>query len=109
MTLLRLLTDHPFADDDPLVHTADRSYPKGELLDLVEAKAGYAKPVYEGINARVRKALQAHLVAAGIEDVANAVDLVLLAPLGLKYDDPSTAKFRRRLQSLAASVAASAS
>lgn len=75
--------------------------------DLVQAKTGYAKPVYDTVSSRVRKALGDHLTAAGVADVAAAVDLLLLAPVGLKYDDPSTAKFRRRLRSLAASVAAS--
>lgn len=76
--------------------------------DLVEAKTGYAKPVYDAVNTRIRKALRDHLTASAVADVAGAVDLVLLAPIGFKYDDPSTAKFRRRLSALAESVAARA-
>lgn len=74
--------------------------------DLVEAKAGYAKPVYEAVNTRVRKALRDHLAGVGVEDPGELVDMLLLAPMGFKYDDPSTAKFRRRLTTLASSVAA---
>ena len=39
MSLLRLLTEHPFADDEPLVHTLDASLPKSEVVDLVTARA----------------------------------------------------------------------
>ncbi|MDW3219691.1 MAG: TetR family transcriptional regulator [Acidimicrobiales bacterium] len=75
--------------------------------DLVEAKAGYAKPVSDAVNGRIRKALHKHLSSAGADDPGAAVDLLLLAPIGFKYDDPTTTRFRKRLQSLAVSVAAS--
>lgn len=39
MSLLRLLDEHPFSDGDPLVHTLDRSFTKGEVLTEVEARA----------------------------------------------------------------------
>lgn len=73
--------------------------------DLVEAKGSYAKPVVDEVNRRIRKALAAHLAAAGHVEVDEAVDLLLLAPIGLKYDNPSMPKLRRRLQGLATSIA----
>ncbi len=39
MSLLRLLTEHPFADGEPLVHTLDASLTKSEVVDLVTARA----------------------------------------------------------------------
>lgn len=75
--------------------------------DLVEAKAGYAQPVVDAANRRVRRALTARL-AEFVDDPAPSVDLLLLSPMGLKYDEPSMAKYRRRLTALAASVARSA-
>ena len=75
--------------------------------DLVEAKAGYAKPVVDAANRRIRKALLSRLGEVS-DDPATWVDLLLLSPLGLKYDDPSQAKLRRRLTALAESVARSA-
>ncbi len=75
--------------------------------DLVEAKAGYAKPVVDGANRRVRKELTARLSTV-VDEPAPLVDLLLLSPMGLKYDEPSMAKYRRRLTSLAESVARSA-
>ena len=35
MTLLDLLADHPFGDDDALVHTVDRALTKAEVIDQV--------------------------------------------------------------------------
>jgi len=75
--------------------------------DLVEAKAGYAKPVVDAANRRIRKALTAHLGEV-VDDPSPLVDLLLLGPIGFKYDDPSMAKLRRRLSTLADSVAGSA-
>ncbi|MEM7139578.1 MAG: helix-turn-helix domain-containing protein [Actinomycetota bacterium] len=75
--------------------------------DIVEAKGSYAKPVYDAVSTRIRRALRDHLAAAGVDEVGDVVDLLLLAPLGFKADAPSTAKLRRRLQVLAGSVASS--
>ena len=36
MSLLDLLLDHPFADDDPLVHTVVSSFTKAEVVERVE-------------------------------------------------------------------------
>ncbi len=77
--------------------------------DLVEAKAGHAKPVADAVNRRVRKAVTGHLTTHAVADVdvVTLVDLLLLSPVGFKYDDPSLARLRRRLSALAASVAGS--
>lgn len=77
--------------------------------DLVEAKAGHAKPVADAANRRVRSALTSRLKERTDADVVpELVDLVLLSPVGLRYDDPSMPLLRRRLSRLAASVAAAA-
>ena len=39
MSLLDLLLDHPFADDDPLVHTVASSVTKAEMVERVERYA----------------------------------------------------------------------
>jgi AcrR family transcriptional regulator len=74
--------------------------------DLVEAKAGHAKSVVDGVNRRVRKALMARL-SDDTDDPAPWVDLLLLSPMGLKHDEPTMPRYRRRLGVLAASVAGS--
>lgn len=75
--------------------------------DLVEAKTGHAKPVVDAVNRRVRTAL-AETIGAVTDDPGPLVDLLLLAPAGLKHDDPTPARLRRRLGALAASVARTA-
>lgn len=74
--------------------------------DIVEAKAGHAKPVADAVNARLQRALANHLGTAldapgNRSDIADLVDLLLLAPVGFKYDAPSIVRFRRRLTALA--------
>lgn len=48
MNLESLLLEHPFADDEPLVHTSDTSYTKGEIIDRVEALADLIRPWHGG-------------------------------------------------------------
>ncbi|MEQ8841864.1 MAG: helix-turn-helix domain-containing protein [Acidimicrobiales bacterium] len=74
--------------------------------DLIEAKAGHAKPVVEVVNHRIRAALIARLRDVD-GDPGLLADLLLLGPHGLKYDEPSMAKLRRRLGALATTVARS--
>jgi hypothetical protein len=74
--------------------------------DLVEAKAGHAKSVVDGVNRRVRKALVDRLSDV-VEDPTPWIDLLLLSPMGFKYDEPTMPRYRRRLALLAASVAGS--
>lgn len=76
--------------------------------DLIEAKASYAKPVFETVNKRVADAVAAHLQAVNPERAATLTELLLLSPLGLKYDAPSMATLRTRLSGLARSLAVAA-
>jgi AcrR family transcriptional regulator len=72
--------------------------------DVIEAKAGYAKPVADVVNARIRKAATERLKAVTPAEARSLVDLLLLAPMGFKYDAPTMAVFRRRLTTLARAV-----
>ena len=79
--------------------------------DLVEAKAGHAKPVADAANARVRRALVDRISGAlgaprTRADVVDTVDLIMLSPAGFKYDSPTVPKLRRRLSALARTIAA---
>ncbi len=79
-------------------------------LDLIEAKTGYAKDVFERDLRRTRKGLMAFLRAAAGPNVDAPtltawVDLLKLSPKGFKTDDPSIRTYRRRLLSLAVLVA----
>lgn len=61
MSLLRLLVEHPFADDDPLVHTLEGSLTKSEVVARVDARAAqyrdmagqHAPVVAEGLDALI--------------------------------------------------------
>lgn len=78
--------------------------------DLVEAKTGHAKPVADAANERIRRALLGR-IAGELDaprtraDVVDLVDLLLLSPVGFKYDAPNLSKLRRRLTALARTVA----
>ncbi len=76
--------------------------------DLMEAKASYAKPVFDTINKRVAEAVIAHFEASSPGRAAMLADLLLLSPIGFKYDTPSMTTLRARLSSLASSLAATA-
>lgn len=81
--------------------------------EVVEAKAGHAKPVADAVNARVRAAVVARLARAldapkTRADVGELADLLLLSPMGLKYDAPSVTTLRRRLSALARTVGVAA-
>ncbi len=39
VSLLALLVEHPFSDDEPLIHTIDASFTKGEVVERVDAFA----------------------------------------------------------------------
>lgn len=72
-------------------------------IDLVEMKAGRAKPTLDEISGRVRAAAQALLGAGSRPEL---IDLLLLAPAGLKADAPDVTTYRSRLTALGASVTA---
>ncbi len=91
---------------------SEQLYETQHGADLVEAKAGHAKPVADAANARVRRALSDRISRAldaprARNDVVDLVDPILLSPIGFKYDSPTVSKLRRRLRALARTVAAS--
>lgn len=73
--------------------------------DLIEVKTRRAAPTVDAITRRVRNAATAQL---GAVEADHLVDLLMLAPAGLKHDEPTTTRYRARLTSLAQSVAAAA-
>ncbi len=75
--------------------------------DIIEAKNSHAKPAADQANARISKAVSAHLKQANPEKAKAMGELVLLAPLGLKYDQPTMTALRSRLTTLANSIAES--
>lgn len=76
--------------------------------DLVEAKAGHAKPVVDAANKRLHDGLTVHLNQTAPGRGRDLAELLLFSSLGLKYDQPSMKKLRQRLTSLAHSVSLSA-
>ncbi len=76
--------------------------------DLVEAKAGHAKPVVDAANKRLHDGLSTHLDAVANGRGGELAELLILSSVGLKYDEPSMSNLRRRLTSLAHAVALSA-
>jgi AcrR family transcriptional regulator len=78
--------------------------------DLIEAKAGYARDVFDSDSRRTRKGLASYLKSAAGPSVDSAtvtvwVDLLKLSPVGFKADNPSVRTYRGRLSSLASLVA----
>jgi AcrR family transcriptional regulator len=76
--------------------------------ELMEAKASYAKPVFDTVNKRVAETVAAHFEAVNPDRAGSLTDLLLLSPLGLKYDSPPMSTLRTRFSELAASLAATA-
>lgn len=76
--------------------------------EILEAQDTVANAEAAAGLARMHDGLRARLVATGADPdlVARAMALLTLAPGGLKSDEPDTATLRRRLDDLAASVAA---
>lgn len=86
--------------------------PSEHGADLIEAKTGYAREVFESDMRRTRKGLAAYLkTAAGSGATVEAatvtgwVDMLKMAPIGFKADNPSIRAYRSRLTSLATLVA----
>jgi TetR/AcrR family transcriptional regulator len=76
--------------------------------EIVDAKHQFAADLAEAIIAERRRGLERHLRrASGRRGGAlrSVVDLIELAPLGLKADNPSPEAYRVRLRALAASAA----
>lgn len=78
--------------------------------DLIQAKAGHARDVSEANTARVRRGLGAHLTRVSPSSAKSTRDgwrdLLVLSPIGLKYDNPTISVYRKRLSRLARSIAA---
>lgn len=77
--------------------------------ELLEAHHAFTTDVAQRASARMRSALERYLrdrPDVGTAEVDAALELLLLAPAGLKADQPTPAVFRRRLDQLAAAVAA---
>lgn len=76
--------------------------------EILEASDTVASAEAAAGLARMHAGLRARLVATGATDdlVRQAMPLLTLAPGGLKSDEPDIATLRRRLDDLAASVAA---
>lgn len=78
--------------------------------DLVEAKKGHAKPVADAANAVLTRALTDRIarelgIPKSRRDVVDLVELLMLSPIGFKYDAPPVDTLRRRLGALARTVA----
>ncbi len=76
--------------------------------DLVEAKHGNARTRIAAIRTRVRNAVVDRIAQDNPDRASELADLLLLAPVGLKSDDPPMDELRNRLRHLAAAVAGSA-
>ncbi len=76
--------------------------------ELLDAKYEHAADVGIRPMQRLRKGLTAHLRGTGAPAARRAewVELLDLSPKGFKVDQPSVAVYRRRLSTLARSVAA---
>jgi len=76
--------------------------------DLVEAKAGHAKPVVDAANKRLHDGLAVHLNASAPKRGRELAELLIFSSLGLKADNPPMKTLRQRLTTLARSVALNA-
>lgn len=76
--------------------------------EVIEAKYEFAADVAAAVHARARAGLRAHLRRSGVTGAgaARVIDLLLLAPIGLKSDGPPPPEYRRRLSALATAAAA---
>ncbi|MEM9513671.1 MAG: TetR family transcriptional regulator [Actinomycetota bacterium] len=77
--------------------------------ELMEAKHEFAEEVAQAATRRAQRALRTFLrtrTEADTRTIGAALDLLTLAPAGLKSDRPSVAVFRRRLSALAGAAAA---
>lgn len=77
--------------------------------ELMEARLDFAADVADHATRRARRGLQAYVGRCDAPDDSTrraAIDLLVLAPAGLKGDAPSPAVYRRRLTALADAAAA---
>lgn len=78
-------------------------------LELMEARHEFADDVAAAATDRARRGLQSFVRSVAGMDARKSglvLDMLSLAPSGLKSDEPSVALYRRRLRALATMVAA---
>lgn len=77
------------------------STPYGD--EVIEAKYEFAADIAEAAHERARAGLRGYLKRSGTTGTgaSRVIDLLLLAPVGLKSDGPPPAEYRRRLTALA--------
>ncbi len=78
--------------------------------DLIEAKAGHAKPIAEDNAKRVRRDMAKYLESVSPAGTDRATikgwsDLLILSPIGFRHDNPTIQSYRKRLNRLAQTVA----
>lgn len=78
--------------------------------DLIEAKAGHAKPIAADNAKRVRRDIAKYLESVSPARTDRAAitawsDLLVLSPIGFRHDNPTIAIYRKRLNRLAQTVA----
>lgn len=77
--------------------------------ELLEAHHAFSRDIADRASARMRAGLEAYLSAlpgVGASEVEGALELLMLAPAGLKSDGPSPQLYGERLDHLAAAIAA---
>ncbi len=75
--------------------------------ELMEAKHEFAHDAFVSAQVRATDGLRRFLTAEGCTGAAatEAMELITLAPIGLRSDQPSVRQFRKRLRSLAGAAA----
>lgn len=76
--------------------------------ELMDARHEFAADVAEAATERTRQGLRAFVSTLSTVDAttrAQVIDLLVLAPAGLKGDRPSPEVYRRRLRTLATAAA----
>lgn len=77
--------------------------------ELMEGRQELAADITEASIQRARDGLRSFLYSQAIDDptqIERVIELLTLAPAGLKGDSPAPALYRQRLESLAAAAAA---
>lgn len=76
--------------------------------EVIEAKHEFAADIAEAVHDRARAGLRSYLQRSGSTGAgaSRIIDLLVLAPVGLKSDAPPPAEYRRRLTALGRAAAA---
>lgn len=78
--------------------------------DLIEAKAGHARPIATENARLLRRGVRSYLNSVSSPETDRSVingwsDMLILSPVGFRYDNPSINAYRKRLRQLARTVA----